>query len=123
MATNLTNVARPYRIMFSHFSKDLLAGSLLARRRGSSLAATSDPSRPDLFYHLVSVPHPVDPSVSTPAYAVSFLSTPPPSSKSATIIGWLPAIALGAVTGDVEAGLNDFMENRARKLFVSSRGY
>ena len=123
LTPNLTNVPlRPYRVMLSHFSKDLLAGSLFARRRGSSQAPTSDPSRPDLFYHLVSVPHPVDPSVFTPAYAVSFLSTPPPSSKSATIIGWLPAIAQEVSAGDVEAGLNDFVENGTRNLLVSSRG-
>ena len=109
---NKSNVPyRPHRILSRQL--DVIAspgGSLFARRRVSS-QATSDPSRPDLFYHLVSLPHPVDPSVSTPAYALSFLSTPPPSGKSASIIGWLPAIAPGDITGDVEAGLNDFVEN------------
>ncbi|KAG6330769.1 hypothetical protein ID866_8319, partial [Astraeus odoratus] len=78
----------------------------------SGFAPISDPSRPDLFYHLVSLPHPVDPTKSTPAYAVSFLSSPPASGRSATVIGWLPAAAEAiSVSGDVEAGLNDFTEN------------
>lgn len=43
-------------------------------------------------------------------YALSFLPTPPPSGRSRTIIGWLPAVAEGG-NEDVEAGLNDFVEN------------
>lgn len=81
-----------------------------ARRAVSSQAPITDPDRPDLFYHLVSIPHPADSSSSTPAYALSFLPTPPSSSRSATIIGWLPAIAEG-ISGDIEAGLSDFVEN------------
>ncbi|KAF9224786.1 hypothetical protein BS17DRAFT_795164 [Gyrodon lividus] len=77
----------------------------------------SDPSRQDLFYHLVSLPRSSDPVQSTPMYALSFLPTLPPSGRSRTIIGWLPAIAEGG-NEDVEAGLNDFVENpRFRPLF------
>ncbi|KAL4076902.1 hypothetical protein V8B97DRAFT_1944203 [Scleroderma yunnanense] len=108
LALNSTILHHPHRILFS---KDSLASTLFTRRRVSSQTPISDPSRPDLFYHLISIPHAVGPSVSTPAYALSFLSSPPPSSKSATVIGWLPAVAPEAVTGDVEAGLNDFVEN------------
>jgi hypothetical protein len=74
-------------------------------------ALLSDPSRPDLFYHLVSLPRLSHPSQSPPMYALSFLPTPPPSGRSRTIIGWLPAVAEGG-NEDVEAGLNDFVENR-----------
>ncbi|KAF9233905.1 hypothetical protein BU15DRAFT_90179 [Melanogaster broomeanus] len=73
-------------------------------------ASLSDPSRQDLFYHPVSLPRPSDPRQSTPMYALSFLPTPPPSGQSQTIIGWLPAVAEGA-NQDVDAGLNDFVEN------------
>ncbi|KAF8128712.1 hypothetical protein EV363DRAFT_1170074 [Boletus edulis] len=66
----------------------------------------ADPSRPDLFYHLL----PPDPSQSVPVYALSFLPSPPPSPRSATILGWLPAVT-EAATEDVDAGLNDFIEN------------
>ncbi|KIJ63645.1 hypothetical protein HYDPIDRAFT_91999 [Hydnomerulius pinastri MD-312] len=76
----------------------------------SSQVPLSDPSRPDLYYHFVSLPRPSDPSQSTPAYALSFLPTPPPSGRSPTIIGWLPAVSEGA-SEDVDAGLNDFVEN------------
>ncbi|KAG0704132.1 hypothetical protein DFH29DRAFT_913101 [Suillus ampliporus] len=76
--------------------------TLLARYSSSS-SATSDPSRPDLFYHLVSLP------TSGPAYALSFLTQPPPTPDSCSVIGWLPAETTGE--GDAEAGLNDFVEN------------
>ncbi|KAG6380161.1 hypothetical protein JVT61DRAFT_8250 [Boletus reticuloceps] len=72
----------------------------------SSQPPLADPSRPDLFYHLL----PPDPSQSIPVYALSFLPSPPPSSHSATILGWLPAVT-EAATEDVDAGLNDFVEN------------
>ncbi|ESK83910.1 hypothetical protein Moror_7570 [Moniliophthora roreri MCA 2997] len=63
-----------------------------------------DPSRPDLFYHLVTPPtSPTSLSATSPVFAVSFLPTPPPTSDSSTIIGWVPA-------GE-ESGLNDFVEN------------
>ncbi|KAI6160696.1 hypothetical protein EDD17DRAFT_1760166 [Pisolithus thermaeus] len=81
-----------------------------ARRAVSSQAPVADPDSPDLFYHLVSFPHPVDSSSSASAYALSFLPAPPPSSRSATVIGWLPAIAEGT-SKDIEAVLDDFVEN------------
>ena len=76
----------------------------------SSVEATSfaDPTRPDLFYHLLHPPTPF--SSSLPMFALSFLPAPPPIPDSCTIIGWLPAATEGA---DGEAGLNDFKENRA----------
>ncbi|KAH7882954.1 hypothetical protein F5I97DRAFT_2066612 [Phlebopus sp. FC_14] len=76
----------------------------------SSQPPLPDPSRPDLFYHLTSLPHPSDSSQSTPVYALSFLQSPPPSDRSPTIIGWLPAVVVGEHK-DVDAGLNDFVEN------------
>ena len=77
----------------------------------SSPTSTSfpDPTRPDLFYHLIQPPNPLSSSV--PAFALSFLATPPPFTDSSTIIGWLPASAPGKDT-EAEAGLNDFRENR-----------
>jgi hypothetical protein len=74
-----------------------------------------DPSRPDLFYHLVDPPTPF--SSSAPAFALSFLSSPPAASDSRTIIGWLPAQSKGSDEG---AGLNDFKENRTS--FAIHRG-
>lgn len=67
----------------------------------------ADPTRPDLFYHLVPPPSPYSSNV--PAFALSFLQTPPPSVNSYTVIGWLPASSEGQ---EGEAGLNDFKENR-----------
>lgn len=67
----------------------------------------ADPDRPDLFYHLWEPPNAA--SERTPVFALSFLSTPPPSVRSSTVIGWLPAGAQGKEEG---AGLNDFVENR-----------
>ncbi|KAG8216038.1 hypothetical protein J3R82DRAFT_8035 [Butyriboletus roseoflavus] len=80
------------------------------RRWSSSQAPTADPSRPDLFYHLLPFSREPDHSQSIPIYALSFLPAPPPSPGSATILGWLPAIT-EAGTEDVDAGLNDFVEN------------
>lgn len=96
----------PRRPLGIHFS----AIGPCARRAVSSQTPIADPDRPDLFYHLVSFPHPVDSSSSATAYALSFLPTPPPSSNSATVIGWLPAITEGT-SRDIEAGLHDFVEN------------
>jgi len=67
-----------------------------------------DPSRKGLFYHLVPPPTPL--SDSRPAFAISLLADPPPSSESSTVLGWLPAETPGDDRG---AGLNDFVENRA----------
>ncbi|KAI6124095.1 hypothetical protein EV401DRAFT_1943812 [Pisolithus croceorrhizus] len=96
----------PRRPPCIHFS----AMGPCARRAVSSQAPVADPDSPDLFYHLVSFPHPVDSSSSASAYALSFLPAPPPSSRSATVIGWLPAIAEGT-SKDIEAVLDDFVEN------------
>ena len=68
----------------------------------------SDPERPDLYYHLIRPPTPV--SRIQPAFALSFLPTPPKIVDSSTIIGWLPAVQEEQGNGE-EAGLNDFKEN------------
>lgn len=82
------------------------------RRAGYSSQPTSfpDPSRPDFFYHLVDPPTPV--SHEKPAFALSFLSSPPVSSNSSTIVGWLPASSTGA---SGETSLADFKENRTSR--------
>ncbi|KIK34894.1 hypothetical protein CY34DRAFT_812582 [Suillus luteus UH-Slu-Lm8-n1] len=69
----------------------------------TSNSAISDPSRPDLFYHPVSLP------MIGSVYAVSFLNQPPPIPDSCSVLGWLPAETAGEA--DTEAGLNDFVEN------------
>ncbi|KAJ7747893.1 hypothetical protein DFH07DRAFT_830486 [Mycena maculata] len=65
----------------------------------------ADPTRPDLHYHLVDPPTPL--SSRLPAFALSFLPSPP-STGSSTVVGWLPA---ATATDNAEAGLNDFKEN------------
>lgn len=75
-----------------------------------------DPERPDLFYHLFEPP--TDLSHTSPVFALSFLPTPPPSVRSCTVIGWLPASTPGAQ--EEGAGLNDFVENRAYACFESA---
>jgi hypothetical protein len=75
----------------------------------------ADPSRPDLFYHLVDPPTPA--SSALPAFALSFLSSPPPTSNSGTIIGWLPAQSSVDSSNGQGAGLNDFRENREQLQF------
>lgn len=90
---------------------------LQLRRWSSSQAPFADPSRPDLFYHLLPLPREPDHSQSIPVYALSFLPAPPPSPRSATILGWLPAVT-EAGSQDVDAGLNDFVENRAFTLSI-----
>jgi hypothetical protein len=82
----------------------------------SRSTSLSDPSRPDLFYHLVDPPTPA--SSSLPAYALSFLSSQPPTPDSGTIIGWLPAEASGDPSQGQEVGLNDFKENRKHLNFL-----
>jgi hypothetical protein len=71
-------------------------------------ATFEDPSRKGLFYHLVPPPTPL--SDIHPVFAVSLLPDPPPLSESRTVLGWLPTETPG---DDHEAGLNDFVENRA----------
>lgn len=75
----------------------------------------ADPSRPDLFYHLVDPPTPASSSI--PSFALSFLSSAPATSNSRTIIGWLPAQSKGSNEG---AGLNDFKENRKQPRTLHS---
>ncbi|KAG1802053.1 uncharacterized protein HD556DRAFT_1334198 [Suillus plorans] len=75
----------------------------LFARYSTSNSVISDPSRPDLFYHPVSLP------MVGSAYAVSFLTQPPPTPDSCSVVGWLPAETAGEA--DAEAGLNDFVEN------------
>ncbi|KAJ6613578.1 hypothetical protein B0H10DRAFT_2047783 [Mycena sp. CBHHK59/15] len=84
------------------------------RYRYSTLGTSfADPTRPDLYYHLVDPPTPL--SSSLPAFALSFLPRAPPSSASSTVVGWLPA----AVTeSDGEAGLNDFRENPQFRILL-----
>ncbi|KAI9060087.1 hypothetical protein FKP32DRAFT_1578824 [Trametes sanguinea] len=71
---------------------------------GVEVHSFADPDRPDLYYHLF--PAPTSISSSAPVFALSFLSEPPPSVLSDTVIGWLPASGEGG-----DAGLNDFVEN------------
>ncbi|KAF5346474.1 hypothetical protein D9756_010029 [Leucocoprinus leucothites] len=77
----------------------------------------SEPSRPDLFYHIVQAPTPI--SKTLPAYALSFSSEKPPSSLSTTIIGWLPAQEKaregtpGSQSNAGDATLADFVVNPA----------
>jgi hypothetical protein len=78
-------------------------------------ATFEDPSRKGLFYHLVPPPTPL--SDTRPVFAVSLLADPPPFSESSTVLGWLPAETPG---GDHEAGLNDFVQNRAYTVSVVS---
>ncbi|KAG2347114.1 hypothetical protein BDR05DRAFT_1057145 [Suillus weaverae] len=75
----------------------------LFARYSTSNSAISDPSRPDLFYHPVSLP-----TIGS-VYAVSFLTQPPPTPDSCSVMGWLPAETAGEA--DAEAGLNDFVDN------------
>lgn len=95
----------------------------LLQRRFNSLDAPhssqsfSEPSRPDLFYHIVQAPTPI--SKTLPAYALSFSSEKPPSSLSTTIIGWLPAQEKaregtpGSQSNAGDATLADFVVNPA----------
>lgn len=66
-----------------------------------------DPSRPDLYYHLLRPPTPVSTKLSS--FALSFLESPPSKADSPSVIGWLPAESENGEQAD--AGLNDFREN------------
>ena len=100
-----------------------LQPTVIPSRRYSSLSRPapaptpsrlSDPSRPDLFYHLVPPPTPISPSV--PAFALSFLPDMPASAASAAVLGWLPAASEEGP--EQEAGLNDFRENGMSTQFL-----
>jgi len=69
----------------------------------------TDPERPDLFYHLLEPPSAV--SATNHVFGLSFLNTLKLKGDggSPQIIGYLPASEGGSV---IEAGLNDFRENR-----------
>ena len=72
------------------------------RRYSSPPQTITDPSRIDLFYHLLPPPTPA--SKDSPVYGVSFL----PTSSVGIVVGWLPAVA----ESEGDAGLSDFKENR-----------
>ncbi|KAJ6591057.1 hypothetical protein DFH09DRAFT_1138443 [Mycena vulgaris] len=78
----------------------------------TSNTSFTDLTRPDLHYHLVDPPTPL--SSSLPAFALSFLSSPP-SASSSTVLGWLPAATTG---NDDAAGLNDFKENPKFRILL-----
>ncbi|KAJ8596052.1 hypothetical protein M405DRAFT_929086 [Rhizopogon salebrosus TDB-379] len=103
---SFTFLAHPPRAPLFNRTSATRTQSLLTRH--SSSATISDPSRPDLFYHLVSLPTSSSPTP-PPAYAVSFLTQPPPIPDSCSVVGWLPAETAGQQ--DAEAGLNDFVQN------------
>ena len=105
----------------SHLSHSEFLSTLLRTRPNQRYRCYSDtsapaapmtePSRGDLFYHVLPPPTPI--SSSLPAFGVSFLNKPPHSADSCAIIGWLPAVSEGE---GQEAGLNDFKENRESNL-------
>ena len=84
----------------------------------SSSTTFEDPARKGLFYHLVPPPTPL--SNTRPVFAVSLLADAPPSPRSSTVLGWLPA---ETPADDRDAGLNDFVENRALPPFVPSTSH
>jgi hypothetical protein len=69
----------------------------------------TDPERPDLFYHLFEAPSAV--SATNHVFGLSFLEAlkSKEDARSPRILGYLPASEGGHA---VEAGLNDFRENR-----------
>ena len=108
LASHLERLAPPHCLR--HFTSSPVHA--LPSDRPSPEVPTSttfeDPSRKGLFYHLVPPPTPL--SSTRPVFAVSLLADAPPSPKSSTVLGWLPAETPG---DDCNAGLNDFVENRA----------
>ncbi|KAI0317985.1 hypothetical protein OF83DRAFT_1118563 [Amylostereum chailletii] len=83
--------------------------------RNNAQTTFTDPTRLDLFYHLIPPPNPL--SSARSAFAVSLLESPPPSSNSSTVLGWLPA---EAPRQEDEAGLNDFKENKGFREILHS---
>lgn len=69
----------------------------------------ADPERPDLFYHLFEAPSAV--YATNHVFGLSFLKNlkPGEDARSARIVGYLLATEGGHT---IEAGLNDFRENR-----------
>ncbi|KIY68239.1 hypothetical protein CYLTODRAFT_351743 [Cylindrobasidium torrendii FP15055 ss-10] len=82
---------RPLRSFLHNLARPLPRPALRVVHRAYSQAAETDPSRPDIFYHVVN----------GESFAVSFLET---FGGPDEVIGWLPARAEGA-------GLNDFVPN------------
>lgn len=72
-----------------------------------------DPSHPSLYYHLVT-----GGGTQEPAFALSFLESPPASVQSSAVLGWLPAVTNGAEGS--ESGLNDFTENSMSNSILNS---
>ena len=85
-----------------------LSSTRSLKDQSSQTTTFEDPSRKGLFFHLVPPPTPL--SATRPVFAVSLLADPPTFSESSTVLGWLPAETPG---DDREAGLNDFVQNRA----------
>ena len=81
----------------------------------STTGTFEDPLRKGLFYHLVQPPTPL--SATRPVFALSLLADAPPHPESSTVLGWLPAETPG---DDCNAGLNDFVENRALRCPFTS---
>jgi hypothetical protein len=110
LASHVERLAPPH--FPRHFTSSPVHASALPSDGPSPEIPTSttfeDPSRKGLFYHLVPPPTPL--SATRPAFAVSLLADAPPSPESSTVLGWLPAETPGE---DSNAGLNDFVENRA----------
>lgn len=75
----------------------------------------ADPERPDLFYHLFEPPSAI--SATNHVFGLSFLNTleSKDNARSLRIIGYLPASEAGRA---IEAGLNDFKENRKSATFL-----
>ena len=90
---------------FGLLAQGTLRQQPLSWRRLLSSTSLRDPSRPDIYYHLVHRSEPPSPS-----YALSFLPEPPATEHSETVLGYLPAATLSGETE--EAGLNDFVQNR-----------
>jgi hypothetical protein len=106
----------PHTLSPRHFASSSSSSSAHAPPDGHKIPTFEDPSRKGLFYHLVPPPTPL--SATRPVFAVSLLADAPPSSESSTVLGWLPA---ETPADDRDAGLNDFVQNRALSLlrFIS----
>jgi hypothetical protein len=78
----------------------------------------ADPERPDLFYHLLESPSAV--STTNHIFGLSFLNAlrSRDDARSPRIIGYLPASEGGHT---IEAGLNDFKENRKLTIKLGGR--
>lgn len=84
----------------------------------SNSPVLTDPERPDLFYHLLEPPSAV--SATNHVFGLSFLDAlkTKDGAQSPRIIGYLPASEGGHA---IEAGLNDFKENRKSATDLGGR--